>query len=286
MESAPGPWAANLGIRSVMSPEHNTATTEPDVTQGRLSYGGFIFWLQRLGINPLSVRSNHFGTPIGRGSYFSVSRHRVRPTNYRAIRLRLSLPGSPLFYRTCPPINTYVAFKRVIVNEEAPQVDVSDQGQLYAICREIQALVHPRLREHETIIKLQAVIWENGFGAGNDSRLPMWPTLVLEYCETTLQEYQLNNKPINPGMKNIIGSKIGQGLDALHSAEVFHGDLKSENVLIKIGEGGTLEPKLADFGCSVLLQRTESTKKFYIGGTEMWCAPEVRESSLERTSNA
>ena len=100
----------------------------------------------------------------------------------------------------------------MVVRSQASQ-EIDDQGQLYAICREIQALIHPALREHESIVKLQAIVWENRFGAGYESGMPMWPTLVLEYCETTLADHQTNNPPIDATVKSIIGSKIGSGLN-------------------------------------------------------------------------
>ena len=162
----------------------------------------------------------------------------------------------------------------MFVRNQASQ-EIDDQGQLYAICREIQALIHPALREHESIVKLQAIVWENRFGAGYKSGMPMWPTLVLEYCETTLADHQTNNPPIDATVKSIIGSKIGSGLDALHSASIFHGDLKTEKVLLKIGDGGSFEPKLADFGCSAIIENGDGKKKYWIGGTSMWRAPEV-----------
>jgi serine/threonine protein kinase len=275
MAAEPDIWESTGETYPMGTWSRQIMTTKTDTTDDRLTYGGFIFWLQRLGINPQSVRSNHFGIPIGRGAFFSVSCHRVRPTNYRAMRLVVSLPRTPLFHRNTLPVNTKVAFKRVIVEEKSFRIDASNQKQLSAICREIQALIHPRLREHESIIKLQAIIWENGFGAGSDSNLPMWPTLVLEYCETTLADYQLNNSPLRQITKGLIGHKIGSGLEALHSVGIIHGDLKSENILLKIGEHGVLEPKLADFGSSVVLEKSNSSKKFFISGTEMWCAPEV-----------
>ena len=231
--------------------------------------------LQKLGIQLYSLPTFQFGTLVGKGTYFSVYQVKVRPTNYESLSLVISKPETPLFDRSFIPMNTYVAFKRMKVRDDASGLEVSDPGQLYAICREVQALTHPRLREHENIIKLQAIVWENGFGTGNESDLPMWPTLVLEYCETTLADYQSNNPPLPRATKIRLCSKIGAGMEALHLADVFHGDLKSENVLLKIGKQGEIEPKLADFGCSVILERTDSRKGYWIGGTEMWCAPEV-----------
>lgn len=248
---------------------------EPDDVESSLTYGGFLFVLQDLGIQLYSLLIPQFGMLIGKGTYFSVYRHEVNPMNFRSLILVISKPSTPLFKRPPPPMNTYVAFKRMRIRNDAFGVEISDQGQLHAICREIQSLTHPKLRDHDSIIKLQAIIWENGFGVGNENDLPMWPTLVLEYCETTLADYQLDNIPLPLGTKMRLSALIGGGVGALHSAKINHGDLKSENVLLKIRDQGLLEPKLADFGCSVNFEKTNGKKRYWVGGSEMWCAPEV-----------
>ena len=261
------------------SPSHpdDASVSEPELDDpaAKITYGGFIFMLQKLGIWLYTLPTFQFGMLVGKGTYFSVYQVKVRATNRESLRLVLSKPETPAFDRSWVPMNTYVAFKRMKVRDDVSGLEVSDPGQLYAIWREVQALTHPMLREHDNIIKLQAIVWENGFGTGNESELPMWPTLVLEYCETTLADYQSNNPPLPTATKCTLCSKIGAGVDALHSADVFHGDLKSENVLLKIGKQGEIAPKLADFGCSVVLERTDARKGYWVGGTEMWCAPEV-----------
>lgn len=249
---------------------------DQDDPEAIITYGGFIFMLQKLGVELFSLSAFQFAMLVGKGTYFSVYRVRVCATNYQSLSLVISKPETPLFRRPLPPMDSYVAFKRIKIRDDSSGVEISDPGQLYAICREIQALTHPILRDHDSIIKLQAIVWENGFGAGNQSDLPMWPTLVLEYCETTLADFQMKNPPLPKATKMKLNSKIGGGLDALHSAHIIHGDLKTENVLLKIGKEGELEPKLADFGCSLLLEKPDAKKKYWIGGTEMWCAPEVR----------
>ena len=277
MSALEGAWGWEMfGPHSHSNPDEVSASDPGlDDSEAKITYGGFIFMLQKLGIKLCSLAAFQFGMLVGKGTYFSVYRVRVRSTNYQSLSLTISKPETPLFNRWFPPMNTYVAFKRMKIRDDASGVEVSDPGQLYAICREIQALTHPMLREHDSIIKLQAIVWENGFGAGNQSDLPMWPTLVLEYCETTLADYQLSNPPLPMATKMRLGSKIGAGLEALHCADIFHGDLKSENVLLKAGKEGEIEPKLADFGCSVVLEKTDARKRYWIGGTEMWCAPEV-----------
>jgi serine/threonine protein kinase len=273
MESDTESWAEEIRSSEADDPITNVKS-EQDIAEGKFTYSRFISLLQSLGIDHRSVRANSFGMPIGRGKYFSVYRHTVSAIDYQSMWLSISGARHQLFQRPVLRPNTYVAIKRVNVNEETGEVDISDQRKLFAMCREITTLLHPTLRDHDSIIKLQAIIWENGFGTGYENGPPLWPSLVMEYCDMTLADYQLRN-PLTPLQSATIGHKIGDGLDALHSANIFHGDLKSENVLLKIKKCGALEPKLADFGCSITFLDREGKAKYYIAGTKPWCAPEV-----------
>ncbi|NWR34861.1 PAK3 kinase, partial [Tachuris rubrigastra] len=61
-----------------------------------------------------------------------------------------------------------------------------------------------------------------------------------------------------------------QGLDFLHSKQVIHRDVKSQNILL--GMDGSV--KLADFGLSAQLT-PEQSKRSSVVGTTHWMAPEV-----------
>jgi serine/threonine protein kinase len=99
----------------------------------------------------------------------------------------------------------------------------------------------------------------------------------LEYCEFNLAEYQ-NTKHLDLNEKLRVGIGIGSGLSAIHSFRIVHGDIKSENILVKIEVGGEAVPKLADFGSSLQDLRSnqvDTKKPVWIGGTNPWRAPEV-----------
>ena len=64
--------------------------------------------------------------------------------------------------------------------------------------------------------------------------------------------------------------KVMHSLKALHSQNIIHRDIKSDNILCK----NNGEIKLADFGYAVILtqqQKTRASRK----GTPCWLAPEV-----------
>jgi serine/threonine protein kinase len=89
----------------------------------------------------------------------------------------------------------------------------------------------------------------------------------MEYCDTNLADYQRDNPPPPAVERSALLSKVRQGMGALHDAGILHCDLKSENVLIKFCADGTPEPRLADFGCSPILQEVGGKKKYWVGGT-------------------
>jgi serine/threonine-protein kinase len=71
-----------------------------------------------------------------------------------------------------------------------------------------------------------------------------------------------------------IAAQIAQGLEAVHAANVVHGDLKPSNVLVIPGPSPGAPPlgvRLLDFGLSAVLGRDEAGHR----GTPRYVAPEV-----------
>lgn len=56
-------------------------------------------------------------------------------------------------------------------------------------------------------------------------------------------------------------------MKALHQQSIIHGDIKSENILIKILETREVIFKLADFGCSLTVDHRKNHSEVWIGGT-------------------
>ena len=63
---------------------------------------------------------------------------------------------------------------------------------------------------------------------------------------------------------------VAKGIAALHTKEVLHRDVKSDNILFKMD--GTI--KVADLGFSVKLTQTDKYRKTQIG-TMSWMSPEI-----------
>lgn len=74
---------------------------------------------------------------------------------------------------------------------------------------------------------------------------------------------------LNPDMLNALLRQVCEGLQYLHQNRVIHRDIKPHNVLLT-SEGVA---KLADFGCSCLMDSTK-TSTMTVRGTVAYMAPE------------
>merc|ERR1711964_534523 len=75
--------------------------------------------------------------------------------------------------------------------------------------------------------------------------------LTLEFCDMDLECWlEENSATSTPEQKWDIFYQTVQGIQAVHSQNIIHRDIKPQNILIKLDSDGKVNVKLADFGIS------------------------------------
>jgi serine/threonine protein kinase len=96
--------------------------------------------------------------------------------------------------------------------------------------------------------------------------------LMLEYCEGSLEEYIRKKQMMVPfSLEKCVEVVKGclEGLKAIHSRQIVHGDIKPANILLGGGDY-----KISDFGVASILYKKKFPPLFF-QGSSTWAAPEV-----------
>ena len=147
-----------------------------------------------------------------------------------------------------------------------------------AFMKELHALSHPSLRKHRNIIALQAI----GCSVRSRAPLEICPSLFLELApHRTLAEFENSGADLDTGLRRRFCLDVSEGLSAIHSCGIVHGDIKAGNILIFEDSKGGYVAKIADFGCAVFLEGYKDVDPRspvrLPGVSQPWCAPEATE---------
>ncbi|ORY19435.1 hypothetical protein BCR34DRAFT_659639 [Clohesyomyces aquaticus] len=145
--------------------------------------------------------------------------------------------------------------------------------RLQNFLRELRVLTHSPLRNHENIVRLIGVGWEANRLSISTSVFH-WPFLVLEHAQCGTLINWLDENTSDFGMRKALVLDVGLGLQALHSCDVIHGDMKPENVLVFVHPKKRYIAKIADFGFTMFDLDGRAPTMHYPGGTKRWDAPE------------
>jgi serine/threonine protein kinase len=148
------------------------------------------------------------------------------------------------------------------------------QRILDSLATEIQILKDERLKSHPNIVNLTGICWEFG---GSLRQLAM-PVMVLETAEAgDLSTYTQRTSKLGARDRLRLAIHCFEGLRAVHNVGVIHADIKPENVLIFTDTDSRPHAKLADFGCSVLLNEVDALIRLE-SGTPLWQSPRVSDA--------
>ncbi|KAI0843798.1 hypothetical protein F5Y00DRAFT_267978 [Daldinia vernicosa] len=153
-----------------------------------------------------------------------------------------------------------VALKNFRINSN----DNSTLPTVYeAVIREIKALKHPLLNDHENICDLFCIAWIPG-------EFPI--NLILELGSYGTLEDVLGGLTMGPSwlQKMNMTIDISLGLRAIHDAGIIHGDIKPANIIIQKHENRQIVAKFIDFGGAASSDTSRPGMR-----TEIWSAPEV-----------
>jgi serine/threonine protein kinase len=97
---------------------------------------------------------------------------------------------------------------------------------------------------------------------------------VMELVQGRSLGARMRTGPLSPEEAARIGARIASALAHCHARGLVHRDVKPDNVLLAEGEGGAVEPKLADLGLARDLHGTRLTQTGELLGTPAYMSPE------------
>ena len=128
--------------------------------------------------------------------------------------------------------------------------------------RELKALELVKNLRHPCLMGTLA-FWEH------DNKLNIVCELADETLRDRLKAHKKEGRDGVPGPELVrYFEQVAEGLDYLHSMQVFHRDIKPDNILLVKGHA-----KLADFGLARTMDRPDISVSF--AGTPIYMAPEV-----------
>ncbi|KAI1345935.1 hypothetical protein F5Y01DRAFT_322462 [Xylaria sp. FL0043] len=133
--------------------------------------------------------------------------------------------------------------------------------------REIQVVSNQVLQHHSNIIRIIGWDWDD-LGV---------PVLFTEFAEQgTLKDFLRQNPNLGMAQRHGFALDIACGLNALHMADVAHGDVKLANTLVfpNVNQPGQWTVKVSDFSHSIF--GISSRRITTYPGTGLYNAPEVR----------
>ncbi len=167
---------------------------------------------------------------------------------------------------------------KVLKHRHHDEAQRLNQSAYSALMRELAALSPPPLYNHRNVVTLYSV----GCAVQSRSPLEICPALFMEEAShRTLAEFEKSGVVLDASSRRRLCLDVSEGLAAIHSCGIVHGDLKAGNILVFEDSKNDFVAKIADFGCAVFLDKYRdsdpSTLVRLPGISQPWAAPEARE---------
>jgi len=145
-------------------------------------------------------------------------------------------------------LNEQVAIKKMVVEKQAKKDILVNELMIQSMCN------HPNIVNYRNGYLVKGVLW-----------------VVMDYVHGgSLAEVIAVFQSLPEEVIAYVMKCVTLGLEHLHSKEIVHRDIKSDNVLVS----GTGQVKIADFGFGAQLHNDLEKRKSVVG-TVYWMAPEV-----------
>ncbi|KAI3316853.1 kinase-like domain-containing protein [Xylariaceae sp. AK1471] len=221
---------------------------------GLIGYRNLLSYTSALGIKvfPKTTFDVNTWTPAGAGSYSVTWKANI-----------LSDTG------------TVVAVKQPAGSFTRASSDVESSIQhegLTSIIQELRILANPKLRDHPNLPRVLGVFFRE-----EERPAGIRPCVLFDFAFSDLKQYLTSQRSVGilPQELARFASNVANGIGALHSCGLVHGDVKPENILL-FDRDGVLTAAVGDLGTCGISSQVSGV----IPGSIRFCAPEYYSRSF------
>lgn len=216
--------------------------------------------------NAAAVDSASFA---GQGASFAVYRRRI--PHQKVLKSRTVLDGWSVEIEDSRKLPDVVAYKVALIEfSDKGEASQSSRHAIDAAIMELYLSAHRPILQHPNLVDFFGLAW----GMNPFSSMQKLPVLIVEFAECGSLAQLQQREYLSIETRRKLCLDICQGLHALHSCGIVHGDMKAENVLVFPDPERKYKAKLSDFGYSMVLNTEKDT--LWLGGSRPWKAPETK----------
>ncbi|MBX9692200.1 MAG: serine/threonine protein kinase [Cyanobacteria bacterium] len=177
------------------------------------------------------------------------------------------------------PIHRYKPFQRIGSGGSGAVYLCWDEHLQMRVAVKVLLDAHPSMqvmfqKEAKVTAKLEHpnVVRIIDFGSINAT-----PYMVLEYVVgTSLSDFLAANGPLNNYSFVRLFLEVTDALGFAHREGIFHRDIKSSNILLKVDDAGTVKPYIIDFGVAAWIRGNQSAtvQGMTLVGTPQYMPPD------------